>query len=324
MRGNFKIDGAEAFMPSALTENLALFAFEETRRGAFTWQVGARVEHQTIDTRADANFPVSRSRDETTLSLSGGVVYAMNPGYAVAFSLTASERAPNAQELYSNGPHIGTASFEIGDPSLATEKSLGAELSLRKVSGFVTGSLTFFVNRFDGFIFEENTGATDLGDPLDPDDDLPIYQFVQRDALFYGAELETRWHLYRSGSHALDLKLNADCTFARQIHGDDLPRIPPLKALVGLAWTHGAWSAGADWQVVADQTRTAPGETDTDGYTLLGVHAGYRLVRGPVIYDVFLRGSNLTDEDARMHTSFLKNIAPLPGRSLTLGLRATF
>lgn len=323
-RSDFDVVGAEAFMPPALTENHALFIFEEAKTGALTWQAGARVENQSIDTRANANFPVAQSRDKTTLSLSGGVVYAINPAYALAFSVTGTERAPNAQELYSDGPHIGTASYEVGDPSLSTEKSVGVELGLRKLTGFVTGSFNLFANRFDGYIFEQDTGAIDLGDPLDPDDDLPIYQFVQRDALFYGAELETLWHLHAGERHTLDLKLNADFTVAEESNGDPLPRIPPVKGLVGLVWTSGPWNAGTDWQLVAKQDRSAPGETDTDGYTLLSAYAGYRFVQGPVTYDLFVRGSNLTNEEARLHTSFLKDIAPLPGRSVTFGLRASF
>jgi iron complex outermembrane recepter protein len=323
-RSDFDVEGAEAFMPPSVTDNLAAFIFEEAKTGAFTWQFGARVENQSIDTSANTNFPTAESRDDTTLSLSGGVVYAINPAYALAFSVTGTERAPNAQELYSNGPHIGTAAYETGDPGLDTEKSLGVELSLRKRTGFVTGSFNVFANAFDGYIFEQDTGAVDIGDPLDPSDDLPIYQFVQHDAVFYGAELETLWHLYAETRQSLDLKLNVDYTRAEQSNGDSLPRIPPLKGLIGLAWTGGPWNAGVDWQLVAKQTATAPGETDTNGYTLLSAYAGYRFIQGPVIYDLFLRGSNLTNEDARLHTSFLKDIAPLPGRSVTFGIRANF
>lgn len=324
LRGDFDVRGAEAFMPPTLTENLAVFVFEEAKTGPLTWQTGARVEYQSINTRATAGFPATGSRDDTTVSLSGGVVHAINTAYAVSISITGTERGPNAQELFSNGPHIGTASFEVGDPSLETEKSVGAELGLRKLTGFVTGSLNVFANRFDGFIFEQTTGAIDIGDPLDPDDDLPIYQFVQRDALFYGAELETVWHLHQGDHHSLDLKLNVDSTFAQESNGDDLPRIPPIKGLVGLAWRGGAWDAGVDWQLVSRQKHSAPGESDTDGYALLSASVGYRFVHGQATYDLFLRGSNLTNEDARVHTSFLKDIAPLPGRSLTLGLRASF
>lgn len=324
-RGDFDVAGAEAFMPPSLTDNLAAFVFEEAKSGAVTWQFGARVERQTIDTRANALFPVARSRDDLTASLSGGAIYAFNPAYALAFSVTGTERAPNAQELFSDGPHVGTAAFEVGDPGLDTEKSVGLELALRKRTGFVTGAFTLFANRFDGYIFEQDTGTVDIGDPLDPSDDLPVFRFVQRDALFYGAELETGWHLFAGDRDSLDLKLNADYTLAEQSDGDDLPRIPPLKGLVGLDWTRGAWNAGVDCQLVARQTRTAPGETETDGYVLLGAYAGYHVATsGPLAWDIFIRGSNLTDEEARVHTSFLKDIAPLPGRSVTFGVRTSF
>lgn len=324
-RSDFDAIGAEAFVPPSVTDNRALFLFEEAKTGDVTWQFGARIERQEIDTRATPRFLAANSRDDTTLGVSGGVIYAPTPGYAYTASVALTERAPNAQELFANGPHAGTARYEIGDATFDTEKSLGLELGARKRDGFVTGSFNLFANLFDGFIYEEDVPGSFLDENGLPDPaGLQEARFRQRDALFYGAELETLWHLHQSDRHTLDLKLNADYTLARDSNGDPLPRIPPLKALIGLEWTSGPWSAGADWRLVADQTRTAPGETDTDGYTLLGLHAGYRLVSGPVTYDLFLRASNLTDETARVSTSFLKDIAPLPGRNVTLGLRASF
>jgi iron complex outermembrane recepter protein len=332
-RSDFDAIGEEAFIPPSLTVNRALFLFEEAKAGDFTWQFGARLEQQQIDTRVSdfeppapgPRFPTENSRDDTTFSVSGGVIYAPTPAYAYTASVALTERAPNTQELFANGPHAGTGRFEIGDSNFDSEKSLGVELGARKRTGFVTGSFNLFANFFDGFIYEEDVAGSFLDEDGLPDPaGLQEARFRQRDALFYGAELETLWHLHHSDRHTLDLKLNADYTLTRDSNGDPLPRIAPLKGLIGLAWTSGPWSAGTDWQLVADQNRHPPGETDTDGYTLLSAYVSYRLVYGPVVYDLFARGSNLTDEEARMSTSFLKDIAPLPGRSLTLGLRASF
>jgi iron complex outermembrane receptor protein len=68
----------------------------------------------------------------------------------------------------------------------------------------------------------------------------------------------------------------------------------------------------------------APFETPTAGYTFLNAMVGYRLFFNPVILDVLLTGTNLTDAEARNNVSFLKDVAPLPGRNVSLGIRAAF
>ena len=329
---DFSAIGTEAYLPTNETQNYALFVFEEAKTGAFTWQTGARYESRTIE--ADTFNSVlgtnyaARSDERDTLSLSGGVIRTLTPAYALAFNLTHTTRAPNAQELYADGPHIATAAYEVGDASLADESALGAELSLRKTKGFMTGALTAFATQFDNYIYQNDTGTlVDIeGTPGDTTDDLPEYRFIQRDARFYGVELETAFHLIAETRHTLDLRINADHTRAQETDGANLPRIAPIKGLVALDWTRGPWSAGTDVQLAASQSHRAPGETATDGYALLGASLGYRLETRFATYDFFVRGSNLTDELARNATSFanIKDIAPLPGRAVTFGVRASF
>lgn len=322
-------DGDEAFLPTHVTDNGALFLFEELERGSVTWQVGARVERRRIDADAFASpggtTHAARSDERTTLSASFGAVHTLSPDYKLAWSVSGTERAPNGQELFADGPHLGTAAYEIGDAALDDERALGLEVSLRKLTGFVTGSLTGFANTFDGYIFEQSTGIlVDATNTPDPAGELTRTIFVQRDALFYGAEAEAVWHLHQAARHALDLTTALDYTVAEERDGDDLPRIPPLKARVALDWRRGPWSAGTDVVAIARQNNVAPGETETGGYALLGLDAGYCLTTPHAVYDFFVRVSNLTDEDARVHTSFLKDIAPLPGRAFTAGVRASF
>jgi iron complex outermembrane receptor protein len=329
---DFSAIGEEAYLPTNQTQNYALFVFEEAKTGAFTWQTGARYESRTIE--ADTFNSVlgtnyaARSDERDTLSLSGGVIRTLTPAYALALNLTHTTRAPNAQELYADGPHIATAAYEVGDANLADERALGAELSLRKTKGFMTGALTAFATQFNDYIYLNDTGSIVDLTPLDllDDEELPEFRFIQRDARFYGVELETAFHLIAETRHTLDLRINADHTRAQETNGPDLPRIAPIKGLIALDWTRGPWSAGTDVQLAASQNHRAPGETPTDGYALLGVSLGYRLETRFAAYDFFVRGSNLTDESARNATSFanIKDIAPLPGRAVTFGVRASF
>ena len=106
--------------------------------------------------------------------------------------------------------------------------------------------------------------------------------------------------------------------------GGNLPRIPPLRLGGGLHYHSERWNAMAEVRWIDDQDDIAVNETATDGYTLFNASVGYRFIFGGRIVDLLLRGRNLTDEEARVHTSFLKNFAPLPGRNVTLSARFWF
>lgn len=333
--GNNRLEavGDEAFLPPSRTQTRAVFAFEEFRAGVFTPQFGARYEQQEIDVRDGSG----RSRTDDAVSLSAGTVWNPAAGWVVGLSLTRTQRAPNTQELYADGPHMGTNAYEIGDAALARERSLGAELNLRRRVGFVTGEISVFANRFKDYLYEAPTGQVAVAhgdhfhfeDPADlhgheAEEALTVYRYVATDADFYGAEAEAFIHLHEAVKQTIDLRLAADFTRAEDGAGRPLPRIPAARYTVGLAWRQGGWSAGADWQFTQEQDRVAANEAASGDYALLSAHVAWRrdLARGSC--EVFLRGTNLTDEEARPHSSFLKDLAPLPGRNVTAGVRWAF
>lgn len=312
-RTDFSALGEEAFMPPSRTRNYALFLFEELPLRPFAIQFGARSEQQKIET------DTGDDRRDTILSASLGAVYSLNPTYALTLSLAHTERAPNAQELYANGPHLGTDAYEIGDPALSTEKSLGMDLGLRKRLGRLTGTLSLFANQFRGFIFERATGEQD------PVHALPVYRYGQADARFYGAELEAIIHLHASAAHTLDLRLTTDTVRARELNAhENLPRITPRRAALALDYRGSIISANVGLQTVARARCLAPGETPTAGYGLLNASLTWHFTLAATTYELFVRGTNLTNQEARNHVSFLKNVAPMSGRDLTFGLRVAF
>jgi iron complex outermembrane receptor protein len=311
---DFEAIGAEAFLPPTETRAWALFAFEEIGKGAVKGQFGLRYEHQGVDALGES--PLSRSFDG--LSGSAGLVWNATEGYGVAVTVARSVKLPNAEELYANGPHIATRAFEIGDPDLDQETSFGVDLALRKNSGRFTGALTLFGNWFDKYIFDELTG--------EEEDGLQVVQFVQRDAQFLGAEIEAHVDLYESEPHHLDLELSGDLVRATLTDEDeDLPRIPPTRYGVGLHYRSDKWSARLEARGALEQDRIGAFERPTDGYTFLNASLGYRFfVGGRGILDLVLRGTNLTDEEGRVHSSFLKDMVPLPGRDFRLNARLAF
>lgn len=313
-RSDFRAEGDEAFLPPTVTQNNAVFLYEEAVTGTITWQLGARAERQKITADAGTGLP---GRSHSLATFTGGAVWKIVPGWLFTFSLSANERAPNAQELFADGPHAGTGAYELGDPSLRPERSTGLDLGLRRRLGRVTGEVSLFLNRFDGYIFEQATG--------DEADDLPVFAFVQRDAELRGGEAELTIHLHESKQTATDIRLFVDTVRATNTSDDTpLPRTTPVRFGAAVEWRSGPWSFGAEWRQVENQARTAPGETATPGYDLVNLGASRRFNLDHGHIEIFVRGRNLLDETARVHASYLKDIAPLPGRSLTLGVRLAF
>ncbi len=315
-RSAFEAIGEEAFLPPTVTLGNAVFLYEEVVSGPVAWQFGARGERQAITPVAGSGFD---KRSDSLATFTGGAVWKLNDDYALAASLSANERAPNAQELFASGAHVGTGTFEVGDPVLGKEKSTGFDLSLRKRQGFITGELSLFENKFTGYIFEQDTGV------IDPDSGLPVFAYVQRAAKLYGGELELVFHVYEAKDAAASVRVFADSVRATNTtDGTPLPRTTPVRYGVAFDGHSGPWSFTAELRHIESQRRIAPVETPTDGYELLSIGGAWRFDLGRTKGEVFLRGTNLLDETARVHASFLKDIAPLPGREVSLGLRLSF
>lgn len=314
---DFEAIGEEAFVPPTRTGSWALFTFQEIERGPWRFQFGGRFERQ--DVTADLVDPEGPDDDRSFDGLSGsaGLVWQSGEDYSLGLSLARSTKLPNAEELFSNGPHLATNAFEIGDPGLDAETSLSADLTLRKTSGPFTGEINLFLNRFDDFIFESATG--------EEEDGLQVFRYTQRDAEFRGIEVTGLYELVHAEPYHVDLELGADYVRAElRGTGEPLPRIPPLRYRLGLHYRGEKLQAQVEGQRVEEQDRVAALERPTEGYTLLNASVGYRFFAGNMVYDVLLRGTNLTDEEARNHVSFLKDLVPLPGRDLNLALRLTF
>lgn len=333
-RSDFSAVGEEVATPPSLACSGAIFAVEELKLGdAATLQLGGRVEGESIELGdVDPGLPTLPGYDARSgqtkrfagLSGSAGVVAYPAKGWALAVAVACTTRLPTAQELFSNGPHGGTGAYEIGTTGLRNESSVGFDLSVRRRAGFVTGSLAVFASRSRNFIFEEELPADAIPAVNNPEGLTP-FRFVARAAEFRGAEVEVELHFIDESTRHLHLALTSDYVRAEQT-GDrqPLPRIPPLRYGAKLSCDDGRWRAEAGFRHAMKQSRVAPGEPETPGYTLVDASVGYVIPTLRVSYELFLRGSNLGNAAAREHASFLKEFAPLPGRGVVAGVRAAF
>ena len=348
--------GEEAFTPANTTSSYALYLIEQKKVGNVTFELGGRLERTTLDADASEveldvlhdehegeehavafNFP---DYDFTSLSLSAGANWEYQEGHSVAVTLSRSERAPSQQELFSAGQHLATQSYEVGLvfdmdeeghieetlKGVKEEVSTNLDITFRKFTGSWGYSASFFYNQADDYIFQTSTGLIALSeheehghDEHGDEEGLPIYYFQQAAADIWGFEAET----YVDLSATLRLTVFGDYIRA-EIEDDNLPRTPPMRFGSELSYVNDGLSADVGFTWYDDQNEVASFETATDGYTLVNASVQYEFGTQGIDWVVFARGENLTDEEARVHTSFLKDQAPLPGRNFTMGVRALF
>ena len=323
---NFSSTGEEAFVPDAHMDSLGIFLLEKRNIGRWSIEMGGRFEHQWTERRED-NLKI----DHDIFSISAGTTWQFIEGYSLRGNVSHAVRAPTLEELYANGAHLATHSFEIGKTTLANEKTSGIDVSLDKQGENLDWTLNLFANQVSHFIFLQELDLTGDGQPdrvdtsgLPDQNGLLLLNYAQRNANFIGVEFETTAHLLNNYRNKLDLRLWTDYVRGRLSGGRYLPRMTPLRFGGVLDYIRGPWHGRLDVMQVLKQTDTAPLETDTAGYTMLNIQLDYRFDWAKLNCNLFMRGTNLLNEEARRHTSFLKDQAPMPGRSGLAGIRINF
>lgn len=330
-------------LPPSRTWTHSAFVFEEITVEAMRYQFGARWDHNSVQSPGLEDKFSGAARRFNSFSLSAGAVYDVNKDYAVALNTGWTQRPPTSTELFANGAHHATGAYEVGNAALGMERAITLDLTLRKKTGRITGSVGVFYNRFSRFIALSATGERKDVDG----EELPEYQFRGTRADLYGAEAEVVFHLIeprlREVSSAkvvrtvgvstpepeviqgLHFDVRADYVRSRDRQTDrSLPRMTPFRVQAALVHDWSNLHSRIETQYVARQNQTAENESRTASYLLFNAMMSYRLSAGPSHWDVYVRGTNLTNREARMHTSFLKDVAPLPGRGVLLGMRLDF
>ena len=323
---NFQATGAEAFVPKSKILSFGFFSLEDIDFKSFTLELGLRVEHQIID--AESRSSVSH----TPVSASISALWHVDERSLISVSLTRAQRAPDVQELFSNGAHFATQSFERGDAQLTEETSYNLELNFKTDYQWMSAELNLFHNWSQDYIAALNTGTLFNLDSEQTvsrcginDRCLPILQTTQLNARFYGFETELNFPLWSHDDSSLAVKVFSDFVRGQYKHAD-VPRMPSLR-----------YGAQMDYQLFKDvsgnirltrgeaQNKPGDNETKTGSYLLLNTGFNYRPALGKhVNLLLFAKGNNLLNQSIRNSTSFLRNFAPESGRGVELGLRIQF
>jgi iron complex outermembrane receptor protein len=308
---DFSAVGAEAFVPPNTTRSLALFTLQEWELDRFEIELGARYERTRLTARAPA-----AERTFDTVSGAIGLAYSPAPGIRVGLNASRAARAPSAEELFAQGPHIATQQFEIGNPDLAQETALGLEGYARATIGGADLALNVYRTWFDAFAYLAATG-TEI-------ESLPVYRQSQQDARHFGIEAQASLPLWRAGGFRWIADLQGDYVRAILDDGTPVPRTPPLSLLGALEAQSEPLDLRAEVQWFAAQDRVAPLETPSDSFAHVNLSVAWKPLRGTDNVTVMLQANNLFDAEGRRHASFTKDFVPLAGRNVKLSVRTSF
>jgi iron complex outermembrane recepter protein len=324
----FEASGEEGqIVPKSDLESYALFAVESLKYHNLTFDFGARAELNQISPTG------GNDKSYVPISGSASALWDITDQHQVSLAFTHSERAPQIQELFSNGFHHATRSYERGDAGMKKELSENLDLGYRFNTSWLTAEFNLFHNwvsnyiyqqRSAGELFDEGSGGF-VASGTDCNACFPVLDSRQADATFKGFEAHVIFPLMQNDYGAVDLQLFSDYTRGEFSNGTDVPRMPPLRYGFQLSYEKNEWSANARLTRAEAQTNPGDNETPTESYLLFNVGGQYKLtdLHGADVL-LFAKGKNLLNENIRNSTSYLRNFAPEPGRSAEIGIRLSY
>ena len=323
------IVGEEAFMNPANSEEFTVGYYVSTDLDMFYLDAGFRLDQiersgsVTDEDHGDIDY---YNIDDDTNSFALSLGRDLSDSLDVNFGFSSVERLPSVIELFMNGPHMATGRLETGNPNLKSETSNNFDITFNYESGDFYAYASFYVNDVDNYI----TLMDELDDHDDHDDDhgdehgdddhdehanLIHADYVQEDAEFRGYEFEFG-RTFSLGSGDLTLSFGRDDVNAEFSDGHNVPRINPARNIYSLSYVENDWVFKLSLKDVEKQDDIGEGESVTDSYQMLNTRLTktYNL-NGAGELKVSIFGSNLLDEVARNHSSFVKNQVPLAGRN---------
>ena len=326
-RKNYAVNGTRT--PDSDSYSFSGFIIEEKDIGSLHLEMGARLDHTTslpdVENQSIRGREI-RDRRFTALASSANAVYDFGGSFFTGASIIHSFRAPSQEELFSQGPHLASYSFEVGNPDLDPERGLGKEIYFRYRKASAHAELTLFHNGFSNYNYARNTGQRSS-----QNQSLFVYQFTGTEAVLSGIEfssqfkLTNHWALSASASYTHGKrKLFENEQSSSSEEWKPLPMIPPLKGDVELSYIYNQLKVGTKTRIAAAQKRTGEFENSTDGYTVFNLFSQYRFEKWDLLHTVSLNANNIFNTTYREHLSRIKEIYPQPGRNISILYRVYF
>ncbi|MCX7067954.1 MAG: TonB-dependent receptor [Methylococcales bacterium] len=319
-------DGSVPLVPKSNIDSYGLFAVESYKLGNVTYELGGRGEWVTISPEN------AGSLSYLPISGSASALWEVTKQHQLSLAYTHSQRAPLIQELYYDGVHEASRSYELGNADLGKEFSNNLDAGYRFKSDWMNAEVNLFHNWVSNYIYQQRAdylfnrdsgGFADsctLGEPC-----IPVEISQQAGATFKGYEAQLKFPLMENHYGLVDLSVFSDYTRGTFNKGSDVPRMPPLRYGVQLSYEKNNFTSNVRLTRGEAQTHAGANETSTPSYLLLNIGTQYHIATvAEADIMLFANAKNLLNENIRNSTSYLRNFAPDAGRSAEVGIRVSY
>ncbi len=324
--------GGFYWTPDTEEIRMSLFGLFQKNIKDLILQISSRVEYLSVIPEtsflflSNLNDTEVINREFTILSGAVGLFRSWN-NWDLSFVTMITGRTPDLDELYSDGPHLGTYSYEIGQPNLDLERTINFEASLEhktpksqmRFTGYQNFSPNFHISTALGTGYEPGADWIEWGSGSSGW--LYKYQMKGLRAQIYGFESDLRYQLnnliYFGGSISVTRGDNLSQNRA-------LEYMPPDKVQFSTEFDLNPLSVSLNLKKVFPQTRLGEFETKTDGFFIMNLNGSYTIQSSKISHKFIFQLDNIFNEVYYNHLSRIKTIMPEKGRSVNIQYRLVF
>ena len=317
--------------PNTSETKLSLFGVHTLSLTNKKFQFSGRVEYRSINPSADDTFfsninPEDVGKRNYLLASFGASTLKSWDNISIYNHILYTSRAPRIEDLYSDGPHLGTYSYEIGEPNLEQENTIGFENTTSFVGGSYELKLTSYINYSNNFHVLQREGdgyepgATWIEWGSGSAGWLYKYKLYGKETLIQGLEPSIRLNL-----KYFDLLGNASICRGLDLENEKpLAYIPPDLIRIQLEKRVLFLNNTLETILVSDQNKLGEFEYPTEGYKLLNYNCSYTFSKNENIHQIIFQVTNILNETYYNHLSKIKMIMPEPGRGINLRYKINF
>lgn len=237
--------GTTPIIPNFDSYSTGIFALHQFHIDALHAEIGGRYDFKYLDVagyryRRNATdnsgtieqYLFTDTRRFHNVSGTAGILFHFSPQLSWKSNLGLAWRAPSVNELYSDGVHHGSATYELGSPDLRSEKGLKWINSFIWSGERLQATIDVYAQMLYDYIYAQPNPDTVRQTIRGT---FPLFAYQQHDAFFYGTDLRMRYAL-REDMH---YDMNASFVRARNVDlGDYLPYIPPARVQHAFSWMY--------------------------------------------------------------------------------------